>query len=65
MCVHTLPHFHASNSGKQIMTNPNQLCEVLLLVCSKTANLSSKLPVTDGTTIKSYRAAQGTGLSVV
>ena len=32
------------------MTNPNQLCEVLLFVCSKMAdgtNLSSKLPVAD------------------
>ena len=32
------------------MTNPNQLCEVLLFVCSKIAyetNLSSKLPVAD------------------
>ena len=34
------------------MTNPNQLCDVLLFVCSKTAdetNLSSKLPVADRT----------------
>ena len=34
------------------MTNPNQLYDVLLFVCSKTAdetNLSSKLPVTDRT----------------
>ena len=34
------------------MTNPNQLCDVLLFVCSKMAeetNLSSKLPVTDRT----------------
>ena len=32
------------------MTNPNQLCDVLLSVCSKMAvetNLSSKLPVAD------------------
>ena len=32
------------------MTNPNQLCDVLLFVCSKMAdetNLSSKLPVAD------------------
>ena len=35
-----------------IMTNPNQLCDVLLFVCSKMAdetNLSSKLPVADRT----------------
>ena len=34
------------------MTNPNQMCEVLLFVCSKmadVANLSSKLPVADRT----------------
>ena len=34
------------------MTNPNQMCEVLLFVCSKMAdktNLSSKLPVADST----------------
>ena len=34
------------------MTNPNQLCDVLLFVCSKLAdetNLSSKLPVADRT----------------
>ena len=34
------------------MTNPNQLCDVLLFVCSKIAdetNLSSKLPVADRT----------------
>ena len=34
------------------MTNPNQLCEVLLFVCSKMANetnLSSKLLVADRT----------------
>ena len=34
------------------MTNPNQLCDVLLFVCSKMAdetNLSSKLPVADST----------------
>ena len=34
------------------MTNPNQLCEMLLFVCSKKGdetNLSSKLPVTDRT----------------
>ena len=34
------------------MTNPNELCDVLLLVCSKMAdetNLSSKLPVADRT----------------
>ena len=34
------------------MTNPNQLCDVLLFVCSKMAdetNLSSKLPVVDRT----------------
>ena len=34
------------------MTNPNQLCDVLLFVCSKRAdetNLSSKLPVADRT----------------
>ena len=34
------------------MTIPNQLCDVLLLVCSKMAdetNLSSKLPVADNT----------------
>ena len=34
------------------MTSPNQLCDVLLFVCSKMAdetNLSSKLPVTDRT----------------
>ena len=32
------------------MTNPNQLCDVLLFVCSKNAdetNLSSKLPAAD------------------
>ena len=32
------------------MTNPNQLCDVLLFVCSKMAdetNLSSKLPFAD------------------
>ena len=31
-------------------SNPNQVCDVLLFVCSKTAdetNLSSKLPVAD------------------
>ena len=35
-----------------IMTNPNQLCEVLLFVCFKMTdetNLSSKLPVADRT----------------
>ena len=35
-----------------IMTNPNQIREVLLFVCSKMAdetNLSSKLPVADST----------------
>ena len=34
------------------MTNPNQLCDVLLFVCYKMAdetNLSSKLPVADRT----------------
>ena len=34
------------------MTSPNQLCDVLLFVCSKMAdetNLSSKLPVADRT----------------
>ena len=34
------------------MTNPNQLCDVILFVCSKMAdetNLSSKLPVADRT----------------
>ena len=34
------------------MINPNQLCDVLLFVCSKMAdetNLSSKLPVADRT----------------
>ena len=34
------------------ITNPNQLCDVLLFVCSKMAdetNLSSKLPVADRT----------------
>ena len=34
------------------MTNPNQLCDVLLFLCSKMAdetNLSSKLPVADRT----------------
>ena len=34
------------------MTNPNQLCDVLLFVCSKMAdetNLGSKLPVADRT----------------
>ena len=34
------------------MTNPNQLCDVLLFVCSKMADettLSSKLPVADRT----------------
>ena len=34
------------------MTNPNQLCDVLLFVCSKMAdetNLRSKLPVEDRT----------------
>ena len=34
------------------MTNPNQLCNVLLFMCSKMAdetNLSSKLPVADRT----------------
>ena len=34
------------------MTNPNQLCDVLLFVCSKIAdetNLNSKLPVADRT----------------
>ena len=34
------------------MTNPNQLCDVLLFVCSEMAdetNLSSKLPVADRT----------------
>ena len=32
------------------MTNPNQLCDVLLFVCSKMAdetNLSSKLPIAE------------------
>ena len=32
------------------MTNPNQMCEVLLFVCSKMAdetNLNSKLPIAD------------------
>ena len=34
------------------MTNPNQVCDMLLFVCSKMAdeiNLSSKLPVADRT----------------
>ena len=34
------------------MTSPNQLCDVLLFVCSKMAdetNLSSKLPIADRT----------------
>ena len=34
------------------VTNPNQLCDVLLFVCSKMAdetNLSSELPVADRT----------------
>ena len=34
------------------MTNPNQLCDVLLFVCSKMTdetNLSAKLPVADRT----------------
>ena len=34
------------------MTNPNQMCEVLLFVCSKMVdetNISSKLPVADST----------------
>ena len=34
------------------MTNPNQLCDVLIFVCSKMAdetNLSCKLPVADRT----------------
>ena len=34
------------------MTNPNQLCDVLLFLCSKMADetsLSSKLPVADRT----------------
>ena len=34
------------------MTNPNQLCDVFLFVCSEMAdetNLSSKLPVADRT----------------
>ena len=34
------------------MTNPNQMCDVLLFVCSKMAdetNLSSKLPIADRT----------------
>ena len=34
------------------MTNPNQLCDVLLFVCSKIAdetNISSKLPVAERT----------------
>ena len=34
------------------MTNPNQLCDMLLFVCSKMAddtNLSSKVPVVDRT----------------
>ena len=34
------------------MANPNHLCDVLLFVCSKVAdvtNLSSKLPVADRT----------------
>ena len=34
------------------MTNPKQPCDVLLFVCSKMAdetNVSSKLPVADGT----------------
>ena len=36
------------------VTNPNQLCDVLLFVCSKMAdetNLSSKLPVADKTRV--------------
>ena len=36
------------------MTNPNQLCDVLLFVCSKMAdetNLGSKLPVADRTRV--------------
>ena len=31
------------------MTNPNQMREVLLFACSKTADESSKLPVADRT----------------
>ena len=44
---------HTSTNGTPVtMTNPNQLCDVLLFMCSKMAdetNLSSKLPVADRT----------------
>ena len=45
----------AGSSCSSVITdnaNPNQLCDVLLFVCSKMAdetNLSSKLPVADRT----------------
>ena len=57
MCItksgeHGLTHHIASLVRLPLltMTNPNQLCDVLLFVCSKLAdeiNLSSKLPAAD------------------
>ena len=44
------PQFMFVRLSLLTMTNPNQLCDVLLFVCSKTAdetNLSSKLPLAD------------------
>ena len=45
-------HVHLVRLSLLTMTNLNQLCDVLIFVCSKMAdetNLSSKLPVADRT----------------
>ena len=50
-CTH-IESFFLVRLSLLTMTNPNQLCDVLLFVCSKMAdetNLSSKLPVADRT----------------
>ena len=47
-----LQNTHTVRLSLLTMTNPNQLCDVLLYVCSKMAdetNLSAKLPVADRT----------------
>ena len=51
-CVQWNPRFHDFRLSLLTMTSPNQLCDVLLFVCSKMAdetNLSSKVPVADRT----------------
>ena len=51
MCIKS-PYNYFVRLSLLTLTNPNQLCDVLLFVCSKLAhetNLSSKLPVADRT----------------